>query len=73
MFTPQVEEGIEYASNSVPGATELIELYRSVGRTTYTQDPVSLHKSVLSSAHVVSARRDDELIGQPLVTRALTP
>ncbi|WP_328284299.1 GNAT family N-acetyltransferase [Brevibacterium sp. UCMA 11752] len=63
MFTPQLEDGVEYASNSVPGATELIELYRSVGWSTYTQNPVSLHKSVLSSAHVVSARRDGELIG----------
>lgn len=63
MFIPQVEEGVDYTSNTVPDATELFELYRSVGWTAYTQDPASLHSSVLSSAHFVSARRDGELIG----------
>ena len=62
-FAPQVEEDVVYASNAVPEPTELFELYRSVGWTAYTQDLVSLHSSVLSSAHVVSARRGGELIG----------
>lgn len=63
MFTPQVGEDVNYTSNSVPEATELVDLYRLVGWTAYTQDPVTLHSSVLSSAHVVSARHDGKLIG----------
>lgn len=63
MFTPKVEADVEYTSNSAPEAGELLELYRAVGWTAYTRDPTSLHSSVMSSAHVVSARRDGELIG----------
>ncbi|NJC57830.1 GNAT family N-acetyltransferase [Brevibacterium marinum] len=63
MFPPQIEEDVEYTSNSVPEAGELLELYRAVGWTAYTRDPASLHSSVMSSTHVVSARRDGELIG----------
>lgn len=36
MFTPHVEEGVEYSSNSVPENAELLELYRSVGWSAYT-------------------------------------
>ncbi len=63
MFTPHVEEDVEFTSNSVSEATELVDLYRSVGWTAYTQNPVTLRSSVLSSAHVVSARLNGELIG----------
>lgn len=62
-FAPHVEADVEYTSNSVPEIAELLELYRSVGWSAYTQDPVSLRSGVLSSAHVVSARYRDELIG----------
>lgn len=63
MFTPQVEKDVEYTSNSISDATELVDLYGSVGWSAYTQNPVTLRSSVLSSAHVVSARRNGELIG----------
>lgn len=46
-----------------PEAGALLERYGSVVSAAYTQDPVSLHSGVMSSAHVVSARRDGELIG----------
>lgn len=63
MFAPQIHGDVVYTSNSVPEAIELNELYGSVGWTAYTQDPASLHASVMASSHVVSACCDGALVG----------
>lgn len=63
VFDPEAHEEVVYTSNSAPEADELNELYGSVGWTAYTNDLSSLHASVMSSSHVVSARRNGVLVG----------
>ena len=63
MFPPDECEGVVYTSNSVPDTGELLELYGSVGWTAYTRDPETLHSSVMSSAHIVTARCGGDLVG----------
>lgn len=54
---------INYRDGQTPNEEELLELYRSVGWTNYTKDPVLLAKSVGSSLFVVTARAKGRLIG----------
>ena len=54
---------INYRDGQTPNEEELLELYRSVGWTKYTKDPVLLAKAVGSSLFVVTARAKGRLIG----------
>lgn len=47
----------------VPAREEAVALYRAVGWTAYTDDPASLERGLAGSTHVVTARRDGELVG----------
>ncbi|MDQ7876884.1 GNAT family N-acetyltransferase [Microbacterium sp. QXD-8] len=48
----------------IPSATELVELYRAVGWTAYTNDPEGLVDAINGSFDVLTARSaDGELIG----------
>ncbi|MGP9536534.1 GNAT family N-acetyltransferase [Brachybacterium sp. AOP43-C2-M15] len=47
----------------VPGLQEALALYDAVGWSAYTEDPAALERSLAGSAHVVTARRDGELVG----------
>lgn len=51
----------------VPSLGEMLELYSAVGWSAYTEDPATLERSVLGSEHVVTARRDGELLGMARV------
>ena len=47
----------------VPALGETLDLYDAVGWSAYTARPETLERSLLGSRHVVTARRDGELIG----------
>lgn len=46
-----------------PSREELLELYGSVGWTTYTREPETLVRAIRGSLRVVTARVDGKLIG----------
>lgn len=46
-----------------PSRAELVTLYEAVGWTSYTRDPAVLEAAVAGSAHVVTARYGEELLG----------
>lgn len=51
-------------SGNVVSAVEALELYQSVGWTTYTRDPDLLVRAIRNSSFVVTARKTDgQLIG----------
>lgn len=54
---------IEYQRDAIPSKRELVELYDSVGWTSYTRDPALLAGAIQASLTVVTARADGELIG----------
>ena len=49
--------------HELPGREELVDLYESVGWTTYTRDPDRLHLAVARSLRVVCARDGEKLVG----------
>lgn len=49
--------------SEVPALEETVDLYGAVGWSVYTQDPVTLERSLAGSARVVTARRAGELVG----------
>ncbi len=54
---------VQYHSNDIPSEGELVELYDSVGWTSYTRDPELLASAVEASLTVVTARIGGELVG----------
>lgn len=54
---------IEYQRDAIPSKRELVELYDSVGWTSYTRDPALLAGAIQVSLTVVTARAEGELIG----------
>ena len=55
---------IEYQRDAIPSKRELVELYDSVGWTSYTRDPALLAGAIQASLTVVTARAEGaELIG----------
>lgn len=56
-------EGIEITAHEVPGPEELVGLYESVGWTKYISEPTRLHRAVMRSLRVVSARDGERLVG----------
>lgn len=51
------------AAEPAVGEQELMILYGSVGWTAYTADPATLRSAIANSSHVVTARRDQRLVG----------
>lgn len=47
----------------IPALGDVLELYDSVGWTAYTRDPQRLERALAGSAHVVSARAGERLVG----------
>jgi ribosomal protein S18 acetylase RimI-like enzyme len=51
------------ANAEVPGRSELVALYESVGWSAYTQDPDALVRAVANSTYVAVLRDGDALVG----------
>ena len=51
-----------YEEGPIPGADERVRLYRSVGWTTYTDDPAALREAIARSTYVATARREGALV-----------
>ena len=54
---------VTVVTESLPSRDELVELYGSVGWTTYTKDPEALELAVTNSTYVACLRDDDRLVG----------
>ncbi len=54
---------MDLVSDDAFDTEELVELYDSVGWTTYSSDPDALGEAIENSTYVVSARSDGRLIG----------
>lgn len=55
--------GITVEPSPVLDMDEVIELYRAVGWTVYTDNPATLEAALAGSSRVVTARRDGRLVG----------
>lgn len=53
----------EYFNAKPNDLDQIIELYRSVGWTRYTESPTKLMEAIQNSSYVVSAYKDSQLIG----------
>lgn len=54
---------IAIVEDQIPEATELVDLYTSVGWARYVERPEMLVRAVGGSAYVVVARQGDQLVG----------
>ena len=54
---------IQYVPDERPSGSELMELYASVGWTSYTADPERLSQAVHHSHFVITARAGKDLVG----------
>lgn len=57
------EVPVRITTGDDPSVGELCSLYESVGWTSYTSDPDRLVAAVRGSSHVVTARREERLVG----------
>lgn len=55
--------GITYVNKSPDSFDETVQLYKSVGLTRYTDFPDELMNAIQSSTYVISAYKNNQLIG----------
>ncbi|GAA1485198.1 GNAT family N-acetyltransferase [Brachybacterium fresconis] len=55
--------GVLVVGPELPELGEVLDLYDAVGWSAYTDDPATLERAFAGSSHVVTARRDGELLG----------